>query len=428
MSNVPRSDEALAPVPALFVGIDWADQHHDVHWIAADGRTGRRRIDQSAEQIEELLDFLRREAPGGLVAIAVEKGRGPLHYALMDRAGLQLYLIDPKQAARYRESFTSGGGKADDTDAALWARLISERHRELKPFTPDDPGTRRLAELCQARRQLVDQRTCLKQNLTALLKTLFPLLLQLGTVDGPLVLTVAQRWADPRTFRRLSPRQLTRLFRNCVTRNDERIAQLVAQVRSTPLITSDGPVLEAGAVRMAAAAAQIAALAPQIETLEELIRQAFAAHPDAPLLEQVPGAGEALAPRLLAAFGSDRDRYANADEVAIVSGIAPRTRQSGQSRQVARRRACSRFLKQTFHEFADAARKWCPWSQAYYALLRQRGMAHHAALRKLARCWIRILYAVWKTRRPYNPDQYLAQLHSQNHPLLAFLTPPNKTS
>ena len=353
--------------------------------------------------------------------MALEKGHGPLHLALIGRERLLLYPIDPKQAAKYRESFTSGGAKCDSTDAALLARMLRERFHELKPLSLDDEPTRRLAELCRARRQLVDERTSVKQNLIALLKAYFPLLLKLGEVDGDLVLKVAKKWPDPRKFRDLHPKTLAYLFRTLVTRNEDRIRELVELVKSTPLVTKDGPVIEARAPRVTAAAGQIEALTPQIKKLTDAIHEAFAQHPDAHLLKDVPGAGDAMAPRLLAALGSDRERYANADEVAVISGIAPITRQSGKTKQVMRRWGCPQFLKQTFHEFADAARKWCPWSRAYYQLLKARGMGHHAALRKLARCWIRILYSVWKTRQPYDPDRYLQKLRAQNHPLLAFL-------
>ena len=134
------------------------------------------------------------------------------------------------------------------------------------------------------------------------------------------------------------------------------------------------------------------------------------AHPDAKLFSNLRGSGKALAPRLLCAFGSQRDRWRDGYELASFSGIAPVTRQSGKQRQVSRRYACPKYLRQTFHEFADSARKWCPWSKARYRMLRDRGMKHHAAIRKLARSWIRILYRVWQTRIPFDADRYLATL------------------
>jgi transposase len=408
--------------PGLFVGIDWADQKHDVHWITADGRRGRRQVEQSPEQIEELVAWMIGLADGKPIALALEKSRGPLQYALLFRDGLTLYPIDPKQLASYRNSFTSSGAKSDLDDAALLARLLQERYRELSPLRPDDEPTRRLAHLCQTRRSLVDENTRLKLQLQALLKTYFPLLLTLGTVDSSLVQEVLRRWPDPRQFRRVHPKILDLLFWRHGERSEERRQQMIERVRSTPLLTHDGPLIESLALRVAAIAGQLPPLRAGLEKLEKAIDQAMAAHPDAEFFRSLPGAGRALAPRLLAAFGSDRSRYAHADEVAVVSGIAPVTKQSGKTRLVVRRRACSRFLKQTFHEFADAARKWCPWSKAYYQLQRSRQTRHHAAIRKLASRWIRILFRVWLTRTPYDPDRYLQRLRDTQHPLLAFLT------
>jgi len=422
MSN-PLSvpDSAVQTVPTLFVGIDWADRKHDVYWITLDGRHGHRVIEQSPEQIEELLASLRDLAGEGWIAVALEKSRGPLQYALMFREKLQLYPIDPKQFAQYRGSFTSGGGKSDMRDAALLVRMLRERHQQLKALHPDDEPTRRLAHLCQARRQLVDEATRLKIQLQSLLKVFFPLLLELGRADSGLVLEVLRRWPDPRQFRRLHPNTLANLFRRHGIRNQETIVERTARIRSAPLITKDAPLIEALGYRVTALGGQLKPLLESIDKLERAIDEAFAEHPDGGLLKHVAGAGRALAPRLLAAFGSDRERYVDADEFAAVTGIAPITRQSGKTKVVVRRRACSRFLKQTFHEFADAARKWCPWSKAYYELQRSRHMGHHAALRKLAKRWIRILYSIWKTRTPYDPERHLQRLYAVKHPLLAYL-------
>ena len=88
---------------------------------------------------------------------------------------------------------------------------------------------------------------------------------------------------------------------------------------------------------------------------------------------------------------------------------------------VRKRLACPKYLRQTFHEFADQARKWCPWSRAYYRLQKSRGMKHHAALRKLAGKWIRILFRVWKTRTPYDPERYLNSLLKKHTQIIPFL-------
>lgn len=427
MSNSRRQKShavsvATASTAMVMVGIDWADQKHDVCWVTAEGRSGTAVIEQSPEKLAQWLGQMRTLARGGVIAIAFEKSRGPLLYALMGQADLRLYLLDPKQVARYRDSFASSGAKSDASDAALLLRLLRERINELSPLRLDDERTRRIAQLGQMRRELVDESTRLKLQLQAALKMYFPFALTLSDVDSRLVLDLLRRWPDPRQLRRAHPQALTNFLRQH-RRTKEGAEDWVQKVRESPLLTTDAPVIEALTFRVKALVGQLQPLLTEITNIETALDAAMAAHPDAALFQSLPGAGRALAPRLLAAFGSDRERFADAEEVSVVTGIAPVTKQSGHTKIVTRRRACSRFLKQTFHEFADQARKWCPWSKAYYAWQRSQQVGHHAALRKLAKCWIRILFKVWKSRTPYDPDRYLQQLLRRDHPLLKFLEP-----
>jgi hypothetical protein len=131
-----------------------------------------------------------------------------------------------------------------------------------------------------------------------------------------------------------------------------------------------------------------------------------------------------LAPRLLVAFGTDRERFQAAEELQTLSGVAPVTKRSGKSRIIHRRWACPKFLLQTFHEFAYCSRKKSAWAKAFYLYQRSRGKGHHAALRALAFKWIRILFRCWKTNTAYSEDRYLDALRRRNVPLLAFLPIP----
>ena len=114
-----------------------------------------------------------------------------------------------------------------------------------------------------------------------------------------------------------------------------------------------------------------------------------------------------------------------ADSLAAFSGIAPVTRKSGKQCHVYRRYACPKFLRQTFHEFTDSARMYCPWTKARYRLLRDRGMKHHAALRKLARSWIRILFSVWQTRIPFDCERYVDKLKQRCPEIIPYLEAQN---
>ena len=128
-----------------------------------------------------------------------------------------------------------------------------------------------------------------------------------------------------------------------------------------------------------------------------------------------------MAPRLAAAFGTDRERFSSAAEMQQLSGIAPVLKRSGKSCSVIRRLACPKFLHQTFHEYADHSRKKSAWARAYYHMLKARGMGHHCALRSLAFKWQRIMYRCWQTRTPYDEARHLRQLRLRNSPLLAYL-------
>jgi Transposase IS116/IS110/IS902 family len=143
------------------------------------------------------------------------------------------------------------------------------------------------------------------------------------------------------------------------------------------------------------------------------------AHPDFFIFDSLPGAGAVMAPRLLAAFGSQRERYQNAAEVQTLSGIAPVSENSGKSRWVHFHFACSKFLRQSFHEFAAHSILQSQWARAYYELQRRRGKMHHAAVRALAFKRARIIYRCWNERVAYDENVYLAASAKRNSPLVA---------
>ena len=142
-------------------------------------------------------------------------------------------------------------------------------------------------------------------------------------------------------------------------------------------------------------------------------------HPDFFIFDSLPGAGAVMAPRLLAAMGSKRERYAHACEVQTLSGIAPVRASSGKSSWVHFRFACPKFLRQSFHEWASYTIVRSAWARAYYEQQRRRGKKHQAAVRALAFKWIRILFRCWKDRVAYNESVYLAALAKHNSPLAA---------
>lgn len=406
----------------LWIGIDWADQKHDAFVIDLNGDGKRESFEQNTLAIENWLAEKLAMANGKPIAILIEKSSNGIFHALMMRENVILYPINPKQFARYRESYRNAGSKDDKNDARLLARMLRERQSVLQPYQPDDQATRLLDQLCRNRRKLVDQRAKCQVRLKSQLKASFPLLLELK-ISMNLLIGLLKRWPDPRQIKRAHAATLTNVMREAGVRNQPKIDSLIRQIWESKLLTSDAAIHSAMAIAFKAQCQVMLEYGKAIEQFDDAIKTAMQAHQDAKLFTPLPGAGDALAPRILTAFGSDRQRYTHSDEVANVAGISPVTKQSGKSCVVVQRRACSKFLRQTFHEFADHARVWSPWSKAYYQMQRSRGMKHHAILRKLAHRWIRILFRVWKTRIPYCAEKYRKSMIKKNPKITPFLDP-----
>ena len=143
------------------------------------------------------------------------------------------------------------------------------------------------------------------------------------------------------------------------------------------------------------------------QKIESLARQ----HPEFAIVDSLPGVGPVLAPRLIAALGTQRDRYRSASELQSYSGIAPVLASSGKQHWVHWRWACPKFLRQTFHEWALHSLPYSAWAKAYYDQQRGKGKPRNTVLRALAFKWIRILFRCWKDRKPYCEEIYRQALH-----------------
>jgi transposase len=164
--------------------------------------------------------------------------------------------------------------------------------------------------------------------------------------------------------------------------------------------------------------AQLRPVLIAIAEYDEQIAELCAKHPDYAIFESLPGAAEVFAPRLLCAFGEDRNRYRDARELQRYAGIAPVTEQSGNSRWVHWRLSCPKFLRQSFVEWVAETIPRSFWSETFYAQQRARGTSHQAALRALAFKWVRILFRCWQDRTPYDESKYLKALQHRHSPLL----------
>ena len=260
----------------------------------------------------------------------------------------------------------------------------------------------------EERRQTVDEKTRQSNRLTDCLKLYFPQILRwFDDVTTPLVGDLLQRWGSLEELQRAHPGTLRKFFREHNCRSAELMEERITGIYQAIPATTDQAVLEAGIMTARGLNALLATLRTNIASFDQRIAQLVASHPDGALFASLPGAGAALVPRLLVAFGTHRDRYKSAYEMQCYSGIAPVREASGNSEWIHFRFVCPKFLRQTFHEFASHSISQSEWAKAYYEHLRQdEKKHHHAAVRSLAYKWIRIIFRCWKDGKPYDEQIY----------------------
>ena len=401
-----------------YVAIDWADKKH--YWCLANAaglHCDRGELLHKPEAIDTWVADLLARFPKGSIALCLEQARGALIYQLAKYDRLVLYPVHPTTLSSFRQAFCPSGSKADPSDTDLLLEMLLHHRHRLRGLNPDTSETRLLRMLTELRRRLVDERTRQSNRLTAWLKLYFPQPLDwIDNIDSPLGCDLLERWPTLQLLQQADTQTIELFFRKHNSRSETRIQDRLAAIRAAIPAVQDTALLQAGAASTTSLVALLKTLNGAIANLDQQIAEQFSRHPEADLFAQLPGAGAVLVPRLIVAFGTQRDRYQSAAELAAYSGIAPVTRQSGQSKSVHFRFVCPKFLRQTFHEFAAHSVAKSDWARQYYQQQRRGGMRHHAAVRALAFKWIRILFRCWKDRVPYDETRYLRALHVRKTP------------
>ena len=396
---------------AARIGLDWADKKHDWTMQTADGKRSRGVLIHTPEAIDAWAAELAQRFGGRPVSIALEQARGALVATLSKYAHLHLFIVDPSRLNYYRKSVSPSGAKSDPVDSELILDFHLKHPELLRCLAPDTVETRSLQFLTEQRRALVNQHTRQVQILQHWLKQVFPQILGwFDDVSTPLVGDLLKRWPELAKLKRARPETLLQFFHDHNCRSEERNQQRLEELRTAVTATHDAALLRTANLMIQTSIQMLAALRAAIDQFDGQIQAVYAAHPDRFLIESFPGAGPALEPRLIAALGTDRTRFQSAADMACCFGIAPVTESSGNSRWVHWRWQCSKFVRQTFHEWAACTVRKDGWARDHYERQRAKGKGHHAAVRSVAYKWIRILYSCWKQSVPYSEQRYLQAL------------------
>jgi transposase len=400
----------------VFVGHDWAEDHHDV--FVEDESGGRLTGGRVPDGIVGVARF--HEMLAGLVddpvevVIATETDRGLFVGALV-AAGYTVLPVNPMSTSRYRERHSTSGAKSDPGDAKVLADLARTDGHLHRPMSGDSAVAEAVKVLARAHQSLIWTRRRQVNQLRSTLREFFPAAIQafddLSSRDAIAVLSIAP---SPAQARALSRSKIAAALRRGgrQRRIDQRASEIQTVLRTDQL---EAPTLVADAMgsTVAALVAVIAELATQIEQLETKLADRFDQHPDAKIIRSLPGLGTILGARALGEFGDDPNRYVDAKSRKNYSGMSPITRASGKSHVVLARHARNRRLSDACYLWAFAAISASPGARAFYDEHRSTGNTHSQALRALGNRLVGILHGCLRHHTPYDEHTAWAHRHAQ---------------
>jgi hypothetical protein len=402
----------------LFVGDDWAEDHHDVEVMDETGRVlAKKRLPEGVggmAQLHALVGgLLGEDGDEGQVLAGIETDHGPWVMALI-AAGYRVFPVNPQQSARFRARHGVSGAKSDAGDAHVLADMVRTDSHQLRQAAGDSPDAAGIKVLARTHKTMIWERARQVQRLRHQLREYFPAALEaFGDLDAPDALELLARAPDPGRAAKLTRAQISAAMKRARRRDiPARASAVLAALRSEQL--SQPPVLTAAyAATARSLIAVIITLNEQVTTLQGQVEEYFGRHPDAEIIVSQPGMGAVLGARVLAEFGDDPARYRDGKSRRNYAGTSPITRASGKRTVVAARFVHNDRLVDALHGQAFAALSASPGARAFYDHQRAAGREHNDALRRLANRLVGILHGCLKTRTPYNEDTAWRHRHQQ---------------
>ena len=402
------------------IGLDWADKKHDLCLLETGQTTPEFSIlEHDPLAIDAWAAKLRKRFGGRPIAVCVELARGPIVSALLEYDFFVIFPINPAMLAKYRRAFSPSRAKDDPKDAFLALDLFRHHFDRLSPLRRERPAMRALQCLVQGRRSLVEDRCRLINRVTYALKEYFPQVIRwFRDKHTEVFIDFVTRWPTLEAAKRAHRDTLVDFFHDHNVRGRKTAERRVEAIKAAGSLTSDVAVIETNRLMAESLLTQIGVLSKAISRFDAEIAARVAELPDYKIFAALPGAGSALAPRLLAAFGENRDRFPDAASVQKCVGIAPVVERSGNKSWTHWRFIGPTFVRQTFVEWVGESVPHSFWAKAFYESRQAKGVPHHVILRALAFKWIRIIWRCWYDRQPCDEARYLLALQKHHSPII----------
>jgi transposase len=402
----------------LFIGDDWAEDHHDIELMDGSGRRlAKARLPEGVAGMARLHTLIGNQIGEDPdedveVVIGIETDRGPWVAALV-ATGYTVLAVNPLQAARFRDRLGVSGAKSDAGDAHVLADMVRTHAHELRPVAGDSAQAEAVKVVARIHKTLIWERTRHTQRLRHALRDYFPAALEaFDDLDATDTLELLAKAPTPAQAARLSLAQISAALKRSRRRDIAGRAAAIQAALRTEQLGQPEVVAAAYAASTQALIAVITVLNTQVKTLQGQVEAYFGQHPAAEIIVSQPGLAAILGARVLAEFGDDPHRYATAKARKNYAGTSPITRASGKKKVALARFIHNDRLIDALMSQAFTALKASPGARGYYDRQRARGAGHNAALRQLANQLVGILHGCLKTRTLY--DETTAWAHHIN--------------
>lgn len=389
---------------AVTVGIDWAEDHHDVAIMSPEGAVvARARIDTGPAGVITLLGLIGQHGGTALeTPVAIETDKNLIVVALT-QAGYTVYPINPRAAARYRERHHQAGGKSDAGDAAMLADIMRtdrHQHRAMPASTSQALAVKALARQHQEATWALHDTI---NRLRSVLMDFYPQALQaFPNLKHRAAHAVLAAATTPASAKKLTRRRVVSLLHRCGRRNDDALVERLLTTLHAAGLAQPAPVEAALGVAVGQLLSVISVMSDGLAAMEKELTIAYQAHELAPIVSSVPGLGPILAARVLGEIGDDPDRFPTAASLRCYAGTAPVTRASGKSTYVKARKIRNKRLADACHWWAFSTLTKSAGARAHYDRRRTLGDHHNAALRHLANKLLGKLWWCLEHQRPWD--------------------------
>jgi transposase len=405
----------------IVIGLDWSDSSHAVCiYDPVHQRYEHTCVDQKPEAFHPWIHSLMERFKGATLNFCLEQGKGPVLSTLLCYPQIECYAINPKSFARYREAFYPSRAKSDPVDAQLLADYLWRHADKLMPVKLADADNRKLAQLCENRRKLVDDRSAQINRLKAELKKYFPQMLEwFGDLTSNSALRFLSKWPSLAEAKKAKPKTILDMLYACNVRKGKLISELPEWIAQAVSMHQDDAITDSSSLLVTSLCQIIQTLNAMIDRHDQAIGDLVASHQDAFIFNSFPHAGKQMAPRLLAAFALLESDQSSALSVAERSGVAPVCEQSGQGLWIHKRFATNKFMQQTFQEYARLSTLSSVWARAYFEQQARKKKSKAVILRAIAFKWIRIMHKCWVDKVAYDEAKYLQELKLKGSPYCA---------